>query len=307
MKNQIRLKALFRSVTTTFVMVALMSITCLKAQSAPAKNSANQLKGSGGGKGAKIIQNQPLWWFNGETTAQYHETASLKLINAPIANYSWAITTGANKIAISRRSAMEIGVKTIGASAPAAKVTKDIVVTVTLNGKTIATHKSVVYRPYVLKYKYTLDGTTIHDPANPTETLQFTSVIVYDVMNQFNNRVPRNMPLSEDFDRNAVKDDWAGSGSMNWIAPYPNGEGGYGDGTEDTQLWDTLGSAWGPGLNPQPVPPTDPKALQKIMHFSGYWSAGSQLTGRGAQLRSLHWANYTYVIWRFYRGVGRHE
>ena len=236
--------------------------------------------------GVKITQGADLWWFNFEDAIAYQEMIELTADGAQVGTFLWEVTQGQDIVnlnnggvdadTITAVNDNTVMVRSINASA----APDDVAVRLKINGAVVFTHKLTVYSP---ASAVLVEGYPFDDSYNNG----FESVYLMTVKDQFDNVIPYELEVNEDF--GVWGPDYLGE---NWDEPDPDGTITRGRQFPDGYVVDGE-------LVPMPVHPWHPEADVKVQNAPQWYYAGSTTPGRGKMIKS-HTCQY-------YRGKGRQE
>lgn len=252
-----------------------------------------------------VQMDHDLWWFNGEDPqGGYFITSTLTATPVTTGTFKWDVITGADKVNLNNGGADSdsitatddntVIVKSTAASKAAAAVRKDVRIRLTYNGVATKDFQLAVFAPHRQVH--------LNDVDSPNGG-GYTSDISYELRDQFNRRLPFNVPWNEDIDGNGVQSnaatvsaaaisDWRGE---NW------GWGAEGSGTvSPAAATDRIGRPGFPGAIPAAQNPQAPLGNQRVDHSpGGAWRVGSLTAGRGVVVANC--------VWQIYRDHGRHR
>ncbi|MBI4569936.1 MAG: hypothetical protein HY719_16205, partial [Planctomycetes bacterium] len=253
---------------------------------------------------ALFTQSADLWWFNGESPANYAINVTLTYTGAAAGVFNWQVVQGADKVVLSdgRRDANRIvtensptvTLKSTSPSAAAPTLTRDIRVRLNVNGPAAGVFATVVLAPAKLTHVSNAHFAVAGIPTG------WVTRITYRCDDQFNRVLPAPVPVNEQWPSRDWVSDWtiaAGRPSNeNW--PSPSEAGGT---WPPSAIRDTLAAVDGLGtLVPSPMAPGVPLNAERVQHVRGHLSVGSTAAGRGVRLLSD-------IRWQFYRDHGSHE
>ena len=253
-----------------------------------------------------------VWWFNGENpTGGYNIAATLAVSPLTTGTFKWDVISGSDKVDLNNGGAdadsitatddNTVTVKSTAPSAGAATVTKDVTVRLTYNGVAVCTYDLAVFSPDHLVHLGDIDQT------NGTS---FTSLICYEICDQFDDLLPYDVPWNEDIDGNGVASDAAtveAAAISDWTVANGRPEDeNWGWGAEGSVVTppgaatDGISRGAPPGRVPSPRNPQSPLGSDKIDHSpAGGWYVGSLTPGEGVRVID--------VVWQMYRDHARHE
>lgn len=229
----------------------------------------------------KIEQSDDLWWFGGETPANYKVEVKLTASGITKGTFKWDITGGADKVSFGNGASSFTAVNDNKAtlrgrapSAPAATVTKDITIKLTVDGNPTCDFQTVVFAPRRLIH--------LRDVDNVDATFAYSSEVHYRIEDQFNRTLPSNVELNEHFTTGQVAD-FAG---MNWR------RGPEGGATVAPADWLDQIQGETPAHVPVPQNPQAPLGNVAVSHWDGEWNIGSTAIGRARRVQTNRWQKF---------------
>ena len=240
-----------------------------------------------------------VWWFNGETPANYNNTLTLYAYPTNLPSYTWTVTAGANHLAFSKGAATftsssnQATLTSLGASPPA---TRDVKVIVEPTGK--SSQKSKTY-PYLVSAPYKSSPVSYSCKAysDPTvsgsvgylcETIDSLADQNGNVLDDGDLEVSEMFTSSQTAD-SGVTENWPISTACN------NGGGGSCQSFPPSGITDSQGFAALPNGSyvPKPTAPQQPLGMSGVLSFNGFFSAGSTTPGKGVEYETLTFHDYT--------------
>jgi|GEM_PF-4688019 len=283
----------------SFFLVSLCFVSLLShmVEASSPKKDHNQ-------SGTIIINQQPLelWWLNGEHDRfnQYADQVRLSFTNGPQGSYQWEIAKGSDKVSFVPNSQWSDGsvlIQSTGASAGGSLQNKDVKIVLKRNGSPVAYFYTWVFTPYKMVWE---SDTDLPKPGG------YLTQIKYMAYDQFNRQLLYPFAYNESWISpivNDVPNNWTRQSPGSGWTPASECGGTNSEMCDDVGIWTDPEHTW----VPTPVHSTDINSNDIIQHWNGHWAIGSETSGRGALMRSAHWAGNSYLTWRRYRGVGRHE
>ncbi len=250
----------------------------------------------------KIVQNNELWWFNGEDPGgSYHIEATLTALGITEGTFQWSVTAGDDKVDLNNGGEDSDTVTGVNNNTVTVKGTgpslssQDVIISLSHNGQLIKTHRLTVFAPASLQ----LVGVEDEDYGNLspfyTNAVGYWSQLTYEIHDQFNAVLPYDVPWNEDFN-------YDGAQSVDGIPDYDDENWGWGgeDGwiVSPANATDNIAR----GNPPCSIPPAQSPGNGdvKVVHETGGWYVGSLTVGRGVCVSP----NCT---WQAYQDHGRHE
>jgi Glucodextranase, domain B len=229
----------------------------------------------------KILQDADLWWFNMASPANYKVNVTLTAQGASTGSFHWEVVDGTDKVNFENNATSiditdknTVGLKSIGASASAANVTKDVTIRLTYNGTAMCDFTTVVFAPSRLVFLRNVD---LADA-----TYGYESDLHYSIKDQFNRTLSSNVELNEHFTTGQIAD----FPGMNWRFPVNGGA------TVAPTDWFDKVQGEGATFMPTPQNPQNPLGGTKVSHWDGEWSIGSTGIGAGLQVQTNTWQKY---------------
>jgi hypothetical protein len=256
----------------------------------------------------KVELDKTLWWFNGEDPANYDVSGTLTAHGVSLGSFKWDVVNGDDKVnlnnggtdadSITATDDPSVTIKSTKASATAADVTKDVTIALTYNGTVVCTYDLAVFAPHSLNHLW-----DEHNPI-PAPLAGYQSIIHYEILDQFGDVLPKEVPWNEDIDGNGIYSDlttlstsqisdWTIANgkaeNQNWAW---NPENGILD-ANPADAQDQIKRNWNPGRVPQPHPPGTPLSTEKISHnLPGALYVGGATPGTGIKVKDVMWQLY---------------
>lgn len=236
----------------------------------------------------EIKQSDDLWWFNGESPAGYKVSVTLTATGATTGSFQWDVTAGTDKVNFENNATIfsatdrnTVGLKSIGASAAAANVTKDVTIRLTYNGTVVGDFNTVVFAPRQLVFLRFRD--------NADATFGYLSEIHYKIQDQFNQTLPNNVVINERFTTGQTAD----FNGTNWRQSLQCGATGICPTVASADWFDMIGGE-NLALPPIPIPqaPQTPLGNVAVAHWDGEWRVGSPNPGRGLRVQTNRWSKF---------------
>ena len=238
-----------------------------------------------------------LWWFNGESPANYHVTITVTAQGATTGTFKWQVIAGGDKVNLNNGGDDS---DTIIATDDNTVVVKSTAPSTSLNDVTIRfTYNNVFVQDLSLTVRAPDNLEHLNDDDDDWGD-GWRTTISYRIRDQFNQVLPQNVPWNEDIDgngqysndttvSNAAVSDWEGE---NWPWGQENGVITNPNNAQDVFVRSGA-SATPPTENPH-------GGNVKVDHVpQGKLRVGSATIGRGVIVRNL--------VWQTYRDHGRHE
>ncbi len=249
-----------------------------------------------------ISQDNDLWWFNGESPANYHTKVTLKSEPLIQGTYRWEVITGQSKVDFENNADVfstvndnDVSLISTASSSAANDVKKDVRIRLSLDGGQLSQLDTVVFAPYFLGHLRNEDA-NIRDIPGYEMYVGYICKIHYEIRDQFGRILPHDVPWNEDFN-----DD--GKIPVSGISDYDRENWPWGD--EAGWLVSPQDSIDNIVRAQLPVSPLTPPVLNygligpKIDHVEGGWYIGSMSIGKGIKILG--------VRWQIYQDHGRHE
>jgi probable HAF family extracellular repeat protein len=214
-----------------------------------------------------VFGDSDLWWFNGETPADYDETITLTSSGGSLTH--WEIVAGMDKGTI---SASDGGQTTLTSTGTAfSGFVGDILIRATALNQTsdftVTSHK-----PYSL-----LPVSTTYQCDNGPQGYGYLASVLYVMQDQLTNDLPRGVPVNEQFTTAFISD--YHNPETNWRPGNPEGTT-----TNDATLSDVIGGEW-PGLPAVPLATCDGNS-QPVQHVGQTLQVGSETIGNGVTVQT---------------------
>ncbi|MEK6322014.1 MAG: Ig-like domain-containing protein [Acidobacteriota bacterium] len=219
-----------------------------------------------------------LWWFNGYSPSGYATEITLTASPGGAGAYAWAIVAGTDFVNYSNNSdnmttsTNQVVVRSTGQSVDPF----DIKVRVTVNGVQSQKFALVSKAPYSL-------GSAGEDH-QPDAARGYRTFIYYQILDQFTNVLPSNVPISEFFTTPVIAD----FPGMNWTGGQPNSLVANPAGFADTLAPPALLTNY-----PESRPPCIPLCDVRVNHNEGSFHVGTLNIGQGLRVQTHTWQFYT--------------
>jgi hypothetical protein len=219
-----------------------------------------------------------VWYFNGENPSGYATQITLTT-STNATSWQWTVVSGSDKVSLSGNGT---GAVTVTGIAPSANP-NDVSITVKVNGVTSNAYRLSVLVPHQLVY---IDEEDLLDG-----DYGYTSIIDYQLFNQFGNQLPSSVPINEHFTSSVISD-FAGS---NWKRGAELGGAQLPGNVQDWISGQLLSAI--PAPYPTPIHPCTLTlgylCNTPVHHFTGEIYVGSLVSGRGRRVETLIWQRYT--------------
>jgi hypothetical protein len=241
-------------------------------------------------QGNGITTSDDLWWFNGETPANYSTRVTLTASSGGSSDsYSWIITSGGGTVVQFSDGSLSTGgtgmntvqLVSVDASAAAQTLTFDVSIWLGINGN----DAGVAYLAVPTPDHLVSTGNTDKVDAS----YFYKSQLFYKIEDQFNRVLPRNVEINEQW-TSGVVNDFAGA---NWRRDDPM------PATVNPANWDDGIQGETARMFPVPQNPQNPLGNTKIQHWGQAWYVGSLVIGKGVKVQ-------TNTLQK-YRDHARHE
>jgi len=226
----------------------------------------------------KISGPVALWWFNNYSPSGYATQITLTAMPANAGSYQWAVVAGTSFVNFSNNSdnitstTNQVAVKSTGQSA----AQLDISIRVTVNNVSSFEFRLTSKAPNILTFvraDHMTDGTTA-----------YSTLIHYQIKDQFGVVLPSNVPFSEFF---TTPEESLYPGE-NWERGQPNGVP-----VNPADVVDHLSPGAGLGLVPAPRPPCIPLCNVPVSRWDGSFHVGTTNVGQGLRVQTHTWQFYT--------------
>jgi hypothetical protein len=213
-----------------------------------------------------------LWWFNGETPSGYATQITLTT-TSDATSWHWAVVSGSSKVSLSNEDTNSVTITSTGKS----DTSNDVGIEVSVNGQVSDQYNITVFAPKRLTY--VTEG-HVHSDA-----FGYTSLIQYEIRDQFGSLLPSSVPINEHFTTGVINDyagtDWIRDNREGGISVPPSG---WSDEIKGQQL----------SRNPIPTPtdPCSPLCGTLVHHFNGEWRVGSTTAGNGVLVQTNTWNRF---------------
>jgi hypothetical protein len=226
-----------------------------------------------------IEASDDLWWFGGETPQNYATQITIwDDMLTPDGTFTWTITSGAGIVQFANGSSTYTAVNdnratlvSIGASAAAESLTLDVTIHLTYNGFDFGTAHMAVATPDHLVHLKDEDFIDLIG--------KYSSLIHYQIVDQFNRQLPKNVEVNEQWTTGAVSD-FAGE---NWPRGNPNGAM-----VNPADFSDQISGVAQQGVTftPAPQEPQNPLGNVKVDHWGQAFYVGSKTPGKGVKVQT---------------------
>jgi hypothetical protein len=218
--------------------------------------------------GSGIDASDDLWYFNGATPQYYHTQITLTLEFPPQdgGQITWALLSGGNVVQLSG-SGNTATLTSIGASDPTQG--QGVSIEVDDNGAYYASANLAVPKP---DHLVPIGTTDVADP-----TFGYLSGLKYRIEDQFNNVLPREVEVNEQWTENFWVNDWVGS---NWSRYDFKGSL-----VDPAGFHDKIGGEV-VGKTPAPQAPQTPLGNTKVQHWGQAFYVGGIDAGVGVKVQT---------------------
>ena len=232
----------------------------------------------------KIVQDNDLWWFNGEEPAGFDRETTLTANSGGFVageSYFWFIPVGSDKAAFGTASSKTTANNQVDINSMGSSAYRENDVSIALNVNNILVngrYRTHVYAPYRLDL-IRVEHNTV-DLAGITLTNAFSSDFTYQIVDNGNRRIEEVIDINEQFPGGAIPDcdnDWLN----------PPAESGPAKKPKPGQFIDHIaeGAGYSYNTNPEPQAPQSPLGTKKVFHKDQIWRVGSAAFGKGVTVQ----------------------